>query len=474
MSDDRFVGRVSELRQLADFLSRPSPGIAVIYGRRRIGKSLLIQKSLEGRRVISFEGLENQGKRAQIDAFLFQLAHQGRESAAGGVASNWREALIRLGPLFREGPTCLVLDEFQWMANYRRDLVSDLKMIWEQSLSKIPGAKLILCGSVASFMMTKVVRSSALYGRIDLELHLKGFLLGEARELLLGKGLDEVIEASLYFAGVPKYLDLVRSYPSVVIGVEEMAFRENGYFVEEYERIFSSHFGRNTDFRKIIEALADYPQGLFRKAVAEHGGVDEGGTLSEHLADLESAGFISSVMPFDKGEKSRLIKYMLSDAYMRFYHAFIRPNLRKIRSGAHRDLFTRLGQTGRFHAWRGQAFEHLCLAHTRRIAEILGFSGIDFSVGPYFRAPAKGMDGLQIDLLFSRADNVISLCEMKCSVAAIGTGVTREVERKVELLRAEFPSKTIQRVLVIHGRPSRELSQSGYFYRIIKAAELAN
>jgi hypothetical protein len=360
------------------------------------------------------------------------------------------------------------------MANYRRDLVSDLKMIWEQNLSKIPGAKLILCGSVASFMTTRVVRSSALYGRIDLELHLKGFFLDEARELLRGKGLDEVIEASLYFAGVPKYLDLIRPYASVLLGVEEMAFRENGYFVEEYERIFSSHFGRNTDFRKIIEALAAHPQGLFRKAVAERAGVDEGGTLSEHLADLESAGFISSVTPVDKGEKSRLIKYMLSDAYMRFYHAFIRPNLRKIRSGAQRDLFTRLTQTGRFHAWRGQAFEHLCLAHTRRIAEILGFSGIDFSVGPYFRAPAKGKDGLQIDLLFSRADNVISLCEMKCSVAPVGIGITEEVERKVELLRAEFPSKTIQRVLVIHGRPSRELSQSGYFYRIIKVAELAS
>jgi uncharacterized protein len=474
MKDDRFVGRVSELRLLGEFLARQSPGIAVIYGRRRIGKSLLIQKALAGRRALTFEGLENQPKRAQIDAFLFQLARQGGESSAGGAASNWREALDRVGPLLRKGPTCLVLDEFQWMANYRRDLVSDLKMIWEQSLSQIPGAKLILCGSVASFMTTRVVRSSALYGRVDLELHLKGFHLDEARELLRGKGLDEVIEASLYFDGVPKYLDLVRPYTSVLLGVEEMAFRENGYFVEEYGRIFSSHFGRNPDFRKIIEALAARPEGLFRKALAERAGVEEGGTLSVHCADLESAGFISSVTPCDKGDKSRLIKYLLSDAYMRFYHAFIRPNLRKIRSGAHRDLFTRLAQTGRFHAWRGRAFEHLCLAHTRRIAEILGFSGIDFSVGPYFRAPGRGKDGLQIDLLFSRADNVISLCEMNCSVAPIGIGIAKEVERKVELLHTEFPSKTIQRVLVVHGQPSRELSQSGYFYRIIKAAELAS
>jgi hypothetical protein len=472
MPTDRFVGRLPELRLLGSLLAHPSPRIAVIYGRRRIGKSLLIQKSLEGRRALTFEGLESRPKRAQIDAFLFQLARQGKRRAVGGAASNWREALDRLQPLLQEEPTCLVLDEFQWMANYRHDLVADLKMIWEQSLSRIPGAKLILCGSVASFMTTKVVRSSALYGRIDLELHLKGFRLDESRALLQGKGLDEVVEASLYFDGVPKYLDLLRPYPSVLLGVEETAFRDNGYFVEEYERIFSSHFGRNPDFRKIIEALAAHPQGLFRRELAERAGVIGGGALSEHLADLESVGFISSVTPFDKGYRSRLIKYLLSDAYMRFYHAFIRPNLRKIRSAAHRDLFPRLAQTGRFHAWRGRAFEYLCMAHPRRIAEILGFSGIDFAVGPYFRAPTRGKDGVQIDLLFSRADNVISLCEMKCSVAPIGIEIAKEVERKVELLQAEFPTKTIQRVLVVHGQPSRDLSQSGYFYRIIRSADL--
>jgi len=469
-----FVDRASELEALGGFLARESPAVAVMYGRRRIGKSLLIQKALEGRRALTFEGLEEQPKRAQIDAFHFQLEHQGWLRGGGRGIRNWREALVRCGPFLREGPGCLVLDEFQWMANYRRELVSDLKMVWEQTLSKFPGAKLILCGSLASFMTTKVVRSSALYGRVDLEIHLRGFLLGDAMQLLHGKGLDEVVEAFLYFNGVPKYLDLIRSYSSVLAAVEDLAFRENGYFVEEYDRIFTSHFGRNPDFRRILSTLAASPEGLFRKDLAKRAGADEGGALSEHLYDLESAGFISSVRPFDKGEDTRLIQYVLSDGYLRFYHAFIRPNLRKIRSGAHRDLFARLAQTGRFHAWRGRAFEHLCMAHAPRIAEILGFSGVDYSFGPFFRAPTRGKAGLQVDLLFHRADNVISLCEMKCSDAPIGIEVIKEVERKVQLLQSEFPSETIQRILVVHGEPTRELLRSGYFYRTITAADLAS
>lgn len=468
----RFVGRTAELDAFGRFLAKPNPAVAVVYGRRRIGKSLLIQQALADRPALIFEGLEDRPKKEQISAFLFQLARLTQDADVGTSPRNWRDALVRLVPVLERQPACLVLDEFQWLANYRRELVSDLKLVWERYLAKIPGVKLILCGSIASFMTTKVVRSSALYGRTDLQLPVKEFQLAEAQELLAGKGWDEVIEACLFFGGVPKYLDLVADYPSVRTAVEQLAFRESGYFLEEYDRIFTSHFGRNPDYRQIVETLAANPQGLFRPALARQAGVTAGGLLSEHLADLEAAGFVSSVVPFDKGASSRLIKYYLSDAYLRFYFAFIRPNLRKIRQGATSELFARVAQTGRFYAWRGKAFEHLCIRHAPRLAEILGFSGIDYVCGPYFRAPSGPDGGLQIDLLFQRADNVLTVCEMKCSVAPVGAGVVNEVEQKATMLQQAFPAKTVQRVLVVHGEPSRDLEQAGYFYRIIRSREL--
>lgn len=470
---DKFIGRKAELSSLRAFLQKESPSISVIYGRRRIGKSLLIRKALEGQRVLMFEGLENQSKREQIKAFVFEFARQTGCSPDVRAIKTWREALALLEPVLRKNPTCVVLDEFQWMANYRHDLVSDLKMVWDQYLAVIPGVKLILCGSIASFMLSKVVRSSALYGRIELQLRLDVFCLGEARALLPDKGFDEVIEAYFCFGGVPKYLDMVRDYPSVRAAVEQLAFEENGYFVEEYDRIFTSHFGRNPDYRKIILALAEHSQGLFRKELAVQAGIDLGGTLSTHLEDLESAGFVGSVIPIHKSENSRLIRYFLNDPYMRFYFAFIHPNLKRIRSRVHTGLFSSITQSGRYHAWRGRAFECLCMGHARQLADLLGFSGIEFSSGPYFRSPARDTSGFQVDLLFARADNVMTLCEMKYSVAPTGMDVIREVDRKVHLLQQEFPSKTIQRILVIHGEPSREVLQSGYFYRIIHANELA-
>lgn len=468
-----FVGREHELGLLQSFLAEGGPGIAVIYGRRRIGKTLLIHTALAGRRALVFEGLEDQPKKAQVEAFLFQLARQAGPDTASGSAGGWREALVKLEPVLKRDPACIVLDEFQWMANYRKELVSDLKMVWEQYLAKIPGVKLILCGSIASFMTTKVVRSGALYGRTDLELHLKEFSLGESRLLLRDKGLDEVVEAALYVGGVPKYLELIEPHSSIRAAVEELAFRGNGYFVGEFQRIFTSHFGRNPDFRKIVSALAAAPQGLFRTDLIKAAGLDPGGTLSDHLRDLESAGFLTSDAAFDKGPNSRTIKYRVSDPYMFFYFCFIQRNLKKIRSGVQRDIFARLSQTGRFYAWRGKAWENLCIRHARRIAEILGFSGVDFSCGPYFRSPSRDRTGLQIDLLFSRADNVVTLCEMKCATTPIGMSTVKEVDRKATLLQRAFPSKTIQRVLVLHGEASREVVSAGYFYKVIHSADLA-
>jgi hypothetical protein len=139
------------------------------------------------------------------------------------------------------------------MANYRNEIVSELKPVWDLHISGIGGITLVLCGSIASFMINKVVKSNAFYGRSDLVIHLKNFLLPDTKKMLKGKGTSEIIEAQMLFGGVPKYLDLVREKPSVRIGIEELAFTETGYLTDEYERIFLSHFGRTPEYERIIK-----------------------------------------------------------------------------------------------------------------------------------------------------------------------------------------------------------------------------
>ena len=194
--------------------------------------------------------------------------------------------------------------------------------------------------------------------------------------------------------------------------------------------------------------------------------------LSQRLYDLEAAGFISSHRPLDKPADSRLIRYYLSDPWISFYYAFLRTRIKQIRLGGRKDLFAAVRQGGAYRSWMGRAFELVCMRHTAQLAELLGFASVDYEAGPWFRAPRKNLPGVQIDLAFSRADHVITLCEMKRQTAPLGRAVIAEVERKAELLQAEYPRKTIQRVLVTDGPVSREVEREGYFYRILQASDL--
>lgn len=466
-----FIGRKKELRLLHGIINANRATIGVIYGRRRIGKSALIKKAFVKQRVLLFEGLENRPKQDQIDNFLFQLFYQTKKEFHNKRVKSWGEAFLLLYEELKVRPAHVVFDEFQWMANYRSEIVSELKPVWDLYISEIHDITLILCGSIASFMIKRVVKSNAFYGRTDLVIHLKNFLLPDTKEMLRGKGVSEIIEAQMLFGGIPKYLDLIREKPSIRMGIEELAFTETGYLTDEYERIFLSHFGRNPEYEKIVRVLARHPYGLFRQRISEEAAVDRGGGLTTHLKNLESAGFISSVTPFHKGHNSRLLKYYLSDGYLRFYFSFIRPNLKQIKSGIHTSMFGKIAQSGSFNGWMGRSFEYLCIEHAAKISEILGFPGIEFIFGPYFKAPKNDSPGVQIDLLFDRKDNVITLCEMKYSLSPVGTHIIEEVEKKAEILQTKFNNKTIQKVLISQSNPTDDLLSSGFFYRVIKPEE---
>ena len=99
-------------------------------------------------------------------------------------------------------------------------------------------------------------------------------------------------------------------------------------------------------------------------------------------------------------------------------------------------------------------------------------TALGYACGPYFRPALRGRKGAQIDIVFDRADQVITLCEMKYQEAPVGAGVIAEVEARAEILGELFPRRTVQKVLIVVNEVTRDLLGTGYFYRIIKADEL--
>jgi len=269
-----------------------------------------------------------------------------------------------------------------------------------------------------------------LYGRIDVELELSPFKLAETRQMLAGRGQDEILEAQMLTGGIPRYLKLLGEYSSIQLAMEELAFRRSGYFTKEYQRIFVSHFGKHPNLQAIVRGLSRHPLGLYREEL-----VQAEKPACRGPADNAAAGsqgprvFIGSAVPFNKDERTARVKYFLSDAYLRFYFAFIEPNLTEMRAGSSVSLFSEISRGGAYHAWIGRSFEYLCAQHADVIARILGFSGIRFTVGPYFTPARAGEKGVQIDLIFNRPDRVLTVCELKYSDGPVGMEIISRDEK---------------------------------------------
>jgi len=330
---------------------------------------------------------------------------------------------------------------------------------------------MILCGSVASFMVNKVIKSKALYGRSSINIHLKPFKLRETCIFLEKKSIDESIQAHIMVGGIPGYLNKLKLHDSVILGIQSMAFEEHGYLKNEFERIFISQFGKNKNYENIIRYLANRPYGLTRKQLASFPDISNGGTFTSCLSDLETAGLISSYHSFNDDAKTKKRVYILSDPYCRMYLNFIEQNLERINSGVP-GIFTNIIKSPAFSSWMGLGAELLCYLHQHEIARLMGFSDIIYKAGPYLDTKVgTNKIALQIDLVYDRKDSVLTVCEIKYT-NQVGLSIIDEVKLKIEKL-SQFKKKTIQAALICKNKPSKEVLSSGYFNHIVSLEEIA-
>lgn len=460
-----FVGRDIELKQLRAEFERPGGSLTVVYGRRRAGKSALIQEAARGYRYFSFEGLEGQSKSKQIKYIAHELSRLGVPVPAS--PREWFEILpLLLHLVSTKEPTIIVLDEFQWLANYRNEIVSELKAVWDRELMHRSNLKLVLCGSVASFMVKKVLRSKALYGRAHLSIHLKPFILSEARQLLVNCGVDEVLLAYEYVGGIPQYLDLLTDRSSVLLSLAFHLDSTTSYFVTEFQKIFISQFGSSPVHQQVVRALAGRVMGLSRRELVEETSLPNSGFLSAALEDLELSGMVTAYTPYDQPKGVRSRRYLLTDRYLDLYLTMIEP---LVATGEinRTNFIDQVHQTPKMRSWLGRGLEMVCLQHAPVIARLLGFSAVRYQVGPYFRNNARGaIQGAQFDLVFDRADKVTTVCEIKRLETPVPLSVGKEFSERVNEV-FDQSKRSIQKVLISTTPATKELVNSHHFNTVL-------
>lgn len=422
------LARESEIQLLNDFLKSKKPELMAVYGRRRVGKTFLIKNFfLQKEEVIFFHvtGVEKGNYVTQRNNFSRRLSEVFHNGIPLATPNNWDKIFLLLKQTIDNQPknkkVVLFFDEFPWMVTPRSKLLETLEYFWNEYWSNDKRIKLVICGSIASWIVKNVINNTGgLFQRVTYRLKIEPFKLDQAKQFLDGKGikLTQQQAVSLYMAvgGIPLYLEQAQRGLTADQIIDQVCFNKNGLLFDELKELFKSLFKKENVYLKIVKQIAKYRQGISKFDLAKQLKLPRGGRLTERLTELEDAGFIISFIPFQNIERGEF--YKISDEYTLFYFHWIEPNLKAIKS-FDKPVGLWLDQTkeGSYYVWKGYAFEALCYKHLSIIMDKLKLrkssSAYSWRISSSVRN--KIQQGTQIDLLFDRPDDAISLCEIKYS-----------------------------------------------------------
>lgn len=469
----KFIGREAQIALLQHQEQRQKSVITAVFGRRRIGKTTLVEHALRDSSLMKFEGLENGSSEDQKQHFIGTLYRYSGAASHRNLSakSSWTDLLIVLSEFLGREKKVLFLDEFQWMAAEQQQLVREFKYVYDNFFLKTNNLHVIICGSVSSFIVKKVIRSKALYGRIENIIDLQPLSLPLVyREYFQSSESNlNILDAYLGFGGIPKYLESIEPDQSLQQNISRLCFHQNALFLQEPNRLFVSHFGKNPIYRNIVEALAAHSF-LSADAILSAVKARSGGTFSSYLEDLTLSGFIEEYQPLNSPRSSKIRRYRLRDNFLKLYYAFVDPHLEVIQQEQQPIPFGRLVSDAHYYSWRGLSFEKLVREHHKRVAEALGFSDVRYTVGSWFQRGDKE-DGFQVDLLFHRADKVMTLVEVKYS-DSIEKNLMKQISKKIERIRAHFSVQYIQKILISVRPIDQKIVQESGFDRVLWLGDL--
>ncbi len=465
----KFIGRHKELHKLIEVAQKKSSSFIVVGGRRRIGKSRLIEEfSKHFDKFYTFVGLapdKDITARHQLEEFSRQIAQQFKTPYA--KYDDWSDALWAVGERVQKGKILLFFDEISWMGSQDPTFLGKIKNFWDQYLKKNDHLVFIVCGSASAWIEKNILSSKGFVGRISYTLMLEELPLSDCNHFW-PKNISsyEKLKILAVTGGIPKYLEEINPKLSAEENIKRLCFTKGAILVEEFDQIFSDLFLRDSPFyKKIVEALILGSKE--REEIGEVLNIDPGGRLSEYLWELELAGFITRdhTWKISSGTDSKLRKYRLSDNYMRFYLKYIDKNLSKINRNSF--YFKSLPSLLEWNTIMGFQFENLVLNNRPLIHKALNINPEEIiSENPFYQHKTSRSPGCQIDYIIQTKFGSLYICEIKFSKNEINRSVIQEVQRKIDALKR--PRGYSCRPVLIHVNGVTEhVIEEDYFASII-------
>lgn len=420
-----FVDREQEMATLQSEYDRDGSALVVLYGRRRVGKTTLISEFIKNKKALFFLASEESESQNRL-AFQEKAADFLNSDLLKNVEVKSWDVLFRaiMDTHFDSKPV-IVLDEFQYLGKSNPAFPSVFQRIWEEIL-KDRQVMVILCGSLISMMQSQTLAyDSPLYGRRTAQIRLKQIPFAYYHEFFPEKSRKELIEMYAVTGGVPKYIELFSQSKDIYSAIETCVLNRSGYLYDEPHFLLQQEVSEVGSYFSIIKAIAAGNTKL--SAIA---GVLEvkSTSLTKYLKTLIDLDILEREVPVteDSPEKSKKGLYKIKDNYLRFWFAFVYPNMSFIESGHGRIVMDKIRKSlVRNHI--AFVYEDVCM---ERMWEMNAEGAWPF----YFSKLGRYWDSKEeIDIAAIDPDgkNLI-LGECKYWQEPVGVSVLRELEAKAK------------------------------------------
>lgn len=418
MARENLIGRAREIEALRQCVASDRSEFVIVYGRRRVGKTFLVDEFFDCKYDFTFVGGHNQSRHEQLRNFAKTLArHSGAPRAVR--LTDWEAAFDALENYLMSLPAgrkkVVFIDEMPWIDTVRSEFVTALENFWNGWAARRRDILFIASGSSSSWMFDKLVENpGGLHARITRHIYLRPFTLGEVEQYLTSRGClwdrFQITQCYMFFGGVPFYLSLLDPGLSLMQNVDRLCFERGGALQLEFDELYNALFANAESYVEVVRTLARHRNGMTQSEIATATKMQRE-RLSRVLTNLERCDFVMRFNYYGRRLRDRV--YRLSDFYTLFYLKFIEPNLNSFDNRWWSTHFDSPSVT----SWQGLSFELVSLAHIDQIRRALGISGVATEVSAWFDKgnADRGERGAQIDLIIERADRVIHLCEMKFS-----------------------------------------------------------
>lgn len=404
-----FVGREEELAILEDMYRRQGYQMAVVYGRRRVGKTTLLDQFSRGKNALYFTAQEESNV-LNLRRFSDAVYARFGIPPSAGAFGNWADAFdfVARQAKGQEVPLLFVFDEFPYAAEADPSLPSALQIAIDHGF-KQTNCCIVLCGSNEGFMESKVLgQKSPLFGRRTAQIRLKPFDYKDAARMLPGSDPEVLLRYYATFGGTPYYLEQVDHHESYEQNITRLLFNTSGLLYGEPSMLLRQELREPAAYNSILTAIAS--GATAPKSIAERSGVPRE-SVNQYLKTLLNLGIIERTIPFGTSSSAtRKGKYTIADPFFAFWHRFVGPSAGAVEMGAGAAVAHNICEDQSLATYEGLQFERVCLQWIARQNRSGNLPFVATSFGHWWGTDPAIREQVDIDLVAADTSSRKLLC----------------------------------------------------------------